>query len=132
MLLQPTAITPLTLCLTPGVHFTLVAITRVVAGPKSKAKTKPFLESKSWQRVGLPVGPGVTVGGDPAKCGASRWSAMGVRGLTTQNHFGLDRDRPSHGSRDREGVGAVYFSQLLRLRLSKGTDLRNVLYSVSD
>jgi thiol-disulfide isomerase/thioredoxin len=27
---------------------------------------------------------------------------MGVRGLTTQNHFGLDRDRPSHGSRDRQ------------------------------
>jgi hypothetical protein len=25
-------------------------------------------------------------------------------GLTTKNHFRLDRDRPSHGSRDRKGA----------------------------
>src|ERR1700689_5166834 len=46
---------------------------------------------------------GVTVRGDPTGCSASRWSAMGRCGFTTQNHFGLDRDRPSHGSRDRKG-----------------------------
>jgi hypothetical protein len=78
-------------------------------GRTKKQKQNRSLESKSWPRVGLPVGPGVTVRGDPAKCGASRWSAMGVRGLGAQKHFMLDRDRPSHGSRDREGVG--YFLQ---------------------
>ena len=85
-----------------------------------KAKQNRSLESKSWPRVGLPVGPGVTVRGDPAKCGASRWSAMGVRGLGAQKHFMLDRDRPSHGSRDREGVGAhAHFFTALTLAVQR-------------
>src|ERR1035438_1774991 len=72
-------------------------------GTTKKQKQNRSSEGKVGQGR-PPRWSGVTVRGDTPKCGASRWSAMGVRGLTTQNHFGLDRDRPSHGSRDREGA----------------------------
>jgi hypothetical protein len=84
----------------------MVAITSVVTGPKGKNETAPQREKAGLARASR--WSGVTVRGDPTGCSASRWSAMGRCGLTTQNHFRLDRDRPSHGSRDREGVGAFW------------------------
>src|SRR5580700_12268362 len=83
----------------------MVAITSVVTGPKGKNETAPQREKAGLARASR--WSGVTVRGDPTGCSASRWSAMGRCGLTTQNHFRLDRDRPSHGSRDRKGVGAL-------------------------
>src|ERR1022692_89330 len=75
-------------------------------GTTKKQKQNRSSEGKVGQGR-PPRWSGVTVRGDTPKCGASPWAAMGVRGLTTQNHFGLDRDRPSHGSRDRKGAFQV-------------------------
>jgi len=80
----------------------LVAITRVVARPKNKGKNKTAPQREKAGIAWASRWSGVTVRGDPTGCSASRWSAMGVVVLTAQNHFRLDRDRPSHGSRDRE------------------------------
>jgi hypothetical protein len=96
----------------------LVAITRVVARPKNKGKNKTAPQREKAGIAWASRWSGVTVRGDPTGCSASRWSAMGVVVLTAQNHFRLDRDRPSHGSRDRKGDGAVTpFSGGVRLRL---------------
>jgi hypothetical protein len=84
----------------------LVAITRVVARPKNKGKNKTAPQREKAGIAWASRWSGVTVRGDPTGCSASRWSAMGVVVLTAQNHFRLDRDRPSHGSRDRRGDGA--------------------------
>ena len=82
----------------------LVAITRVVARPKNKGKNKTAPQREKAGIAWASRWSGVTVRGDPTGCSASRWSAMGVVVLTAQNHFRLDRDRPSHGSRDRKGA----------------------------
>ena len=80
----------------------LVAITRVVARPKNKGKNKTAPQREKAGIAWASRWSGVTVRGDPTGCSASRWSAMGVVVLTAQNHFRLDTDRPSHGSRDRQ------------------------------
>ena len=82
----------------------LVAITRVVARPKSKGKNKTAPQREKAGIGWASRWSGVTVRGYSTGCSASRWSAMGVVVLTTQNHFRLDTDRPSHGSRDRKGA----------------------------
>src|ERR1022692_2778330 len=114
-------------------------------GTTKKQKQNRSSEGKVGQGR-PPRWSGVTVRGDTPKCGASRWSAMGVRGLTTQNHFGLDRDRPSHGSRDRtssvtRGVGrrkrlphvdARAWGRRFRLRTDFFRILREPLHDVEE
>src|SRR5580692_10112579 len=87
----------------------LVAITSVVARPKSK--TKPLLRGKKLDDGAPPVGRGSSFAvirpGDVPPVGR-RWAVIVS---TTQNHFRLDTGRPSHGSRNRKGVGALCFLQ---------------------
>jgi hypothetical protein len=70
-----------------GTALPLVAITRVVTGPKIKTVPQRV---KRWLRWASRWS-GVTVRGDRTRY-ASRWSAVGRCGLTTKKEFGLDRD----------------------------------------